>query len=154
MGFEEEVRNVLDCFGHQRQTLLFSATMPRKIQEFAKSALVDPIVVNVGRAGLCTCARVILSACGALSFCLCLLACASACFHVVCVSVRLELRVRGCMFLACLRVRESCVCSRMTPDLCVLCMVVYMLACIACDACTRATTISPNFFLKGCPLKK
>lgn len=51
MGFEEEVRNVLDCFGHQRQTLLFSATMPRKIQEFAKSALVDPIVVNVGRAG-------------------------------------------------------------------------------------------------------
>ena len=52
MGFEEEVRNVLDCFGHQRQTLLFSATMPRKIQEFAKSALVDPIVVNVGRAGM------------------------------------------------------------------------------------------------------
>ncbi|KAL8425349.1 hypothetical protein Efla_001731 [Eimeria flavescens] len=51
MGFEEEVRNVLDCLGHQRQTLLFSATMPRKIQEFAKSALVDPIVVNVGRAG-------------------------------------------------------------------------------------------------------
>lgn len=51
MGFEEEVRNVLDCFNHQRQTLLFSATMPRKIQEFAKSALVDPIVVNVGRAG-------------------------------------------------------------------------------------------------------
>ncbi|KFG62956.1 DEAD (Asp-Glu-Ala-Asp) box polypeptide 41 family protein [Toxoplasma gondii RUB] len=51
MGFEEEVRNVLDSFGHQRQTLLFSATMPRKIQEFAKSALIDPLVVNVGRAG-------------------------------------------------------------------------------------------------------
>ncbi|KAF8821695.1 DEAD (Asp-Glu-Ala-Asp) box polypeptide 41 family protein [Cardiosporidium cionae] len=51
LGFEEEVRNVLDYFQHQRQTLLFSATMPRKIQEFAKSALVDPIVVNVGRAG-------------------------------------------------------------------------------------------------------
>eukprot|EP00922_Rhytidocystis_sp_ex-Travisia-forbesii_P019948 GHVS01029437.1.p1 GENE.GHVS01029437.1~~GHVS01029437.1.p1 ORF type:complete len:306 (+),score=22.65 GHVS01029437.1:22-918(+) len=51
LGFEDEVRNLLDNFRHQRQTLLFSATMPRKIQEFAKSALVDPIVVNVGRAG-------------------------------------------------------------------------------------------------------
>merc|ERR1712178_126358 len=28
-----------------------SATMPRKIQDFAKTALVDPIVINVGRAG-------------------------------------------------------------------------------------------------------
>ena len=35
----------------QRQTLLFSATMPRKIQQFAMSALVHPITVNVGRAG-------------------------------------------------------------------------------------------------------
>lgn len=35
----------------QRQTLLFSATMPQKIQNFAKTALVKPIVVNVGRAG-------------------------------------------------------------------------------------------------------
>merc|ERR1719487_681718 len=51
MGFEDEVRNVLDSFAGQRQTLLFSATMPKKIQDFAKSALVDPVVVNVGRAG-------------------------------------------------------------------------------------------------------
>ena len=51
MGFEEEVRNVLDSFQGQRQTLLFSATMPKKIQDFASSALVDPVVVNVGRAG-------------------------------------------------------------------------------------------------------
>ena len=35
----------------QRQTLLFSATMPKKIQNFAMSALVKPITVNVGRAG-------------------------------------------------------------------------------------------------------
>ena len=35
----------------QRQTLLFSATMPKKIQNFARSALVKPITVNVGRAG-------------------------------------------------------------------------------------------------------
>mmetsp|Transcript_64458 Transcript_64458/g.119917 ORF Transcript_64458/g.119917 Transcript_64458/m.119917 type:complete len:608 (-) Transcript_64458:116-1939(-) len=51
LGFEEEIRNTLDHFRGQRQSLLFSATMPRKIQDFAKSALVDPVVVNVGRAG-------------------------------------------------------------------------------------------------------
>lgn len=51
MGFEEEVRNIISYFKSQRQTLLFSATMPRKIQNFAKSALVKPVTVNVGRAG-------------------------------------------------------------------------------------------------------
>ena len=30
---------------------MFSATMPMKIKAFAESALVDPITVNVGRAG-------------------------------------------------------------------------------------------------------
>ena len=49
--FEEEVRCILDHFKYQRQTVLFSATMPKKIQNFAKSALVLPIIVNVGRAG-------------------------------------------------------------------------------------------------------
>lgn len=51
MGFEEDVRNIMSHFESQRQTLLFSATMPKKIQTFAKSALVKPIIVNVGRAG-------------------------------------------------------------------------------------------------------
>ncbi|KAI9099469.1 P-loop containing nucleoside triphosphate hydrolase protein [Phlyctochytrium arcticum] len=51
MGFEEDVRNIMSFFKGQRQTLLFSATMPKKIQNFAKSALVQPVVVNVGRAG-------------------------------------------------------------------------------------------------------
>ncbi|KAJ3013854.1 UNVERIFIED_CONTAM: hypothetical protein HDU68_000516 [Siphonaria sp. JEL0065] len=51
MGFEDDVRNIMSYFKHQRQTLLFSATMPKKIQNFAKSALVAPVVVNVGRAG-------------------------------------------------------------------------------------------------------
>jgi ATP-dependent RNA helicase DDX41 len=51
MGFEEEVRNIISFFKAQRQTLLFSATMPKKIQNFAKSALVKPVTVNVGRAG-------------------------------------------------------------------------------------------------------
>eukprot|EP00002_Diphylleia_rotans_P018849 TRINITY_DN3649_c0_g2_i2.p1 TRINITY_DN3649_c0_g2~~TRINITY_DN3649_c0_g2_i2.p1 ORF type:complete len:615 (-),score=164.99 TRINITY_DN3649_c0_g2_i2:1931-3775(-) len=51
LGFEEDMRNILNFFKDQRQTLLFSATMPQKIQNFAKTALVKPIVVNVGRAG-------------------------------------------------------------------------------------------------------
>ncbi|KAJ1340057.1 hypothetical protein BSLG_005381 [Batrachochytrium salamandrivorans] len=51
MGFEDDVRNIMSFFKTQRQTLLFSATMPKKIQNFAKSALVCPVVVNVGRAG-------------------------------------------------------------------------------------------------------
>jgi ATP-dependent RNA helicase DDX41 len=51
MGFEDEMRNVMNHFEHQRQTLLFSATMPVKIQQFARSALVKPIEVNVGRSG-------------------------------------------------------------------------------------------------------
>jgi len=50
-GFEEEVRTVLSYFGGQRQTALFSATMPRRVQRFARTALVEPITVHVGRAG-------------------------------------------------------------------------------------------------------
>uniref|UniRef100_A0A915CUT5 RNA helicase n=1 Tax=Ditylenchus dipsaci TaxID=166011 RepID=A0A915CUT5_9BILA len=51
MGFEDELRSIFSYFKGQRQTLLFSATMPKKIQNFAKSALVKAIIVNVGRAG-------------------------------------------------------------------------------------------------------
>ena len=51
MGFEEDVRKIFSYFQGQRQTLLFSATMPKKIQKFATSALVQAVTVNVGRAG-------------------------------------------------------------------------------------------------------
>lgn len=51
MGFEDDIRLILSYFKAQRQTLMFSATMPVKIKSFAESALVDPITVNVGRAG-------------------------------------------------------------------------------------------------------
>ena len=50
-GFEEDVREILSYFKAQRQTLMFSATMPIKVKAFAESALVDPVTVNVGRAG-------------------------------------------------------------------------------------------------------
>ncbi|RKO98710.1 LOW QUALITY PROTEIN: hypothetical protein CXG81DRAFT_30392 [Caulochytrium protostelioides] len=51
MGFEEDVRKIMSYFTAQRQTLLFSATMPKKIQAFARSALIQPVVINTGRAG-------------------------------------------------------------------------------------------------------
>ncbi|KII88864.1 hypothetical protein PLICRDRAFT_109688 [Plicaturopsis crispa FD-325 SS-3] len=51
LGFEDDVRNIMSFFKGQRQTLLFSATMPRKIQDFAQQSLIKPVLVNVGRAG-------------------------------------------------------------------------------------------------------
>ncbi|KAF5358049.1 hypothetical protein D9756_001780 [Leucocoprinus leucothites] len=51
LGFEDDVRNIISFFKRQRQTLLFSATMPRKIQDFARESLIKPVLVNVGRAG-------------------------------------------------------------------------------------------------------
>lgn len=50
-GFDEEVAEIMNHFQGQRQTLLFSATMPQKIQDFAKQVLVRPVLVNVSRAG-------------------------------------------------------------------------------------------------------
>ena len=51
LGFDEEVGEIMNHFKHQRQTLLFSATFPKKFQDFAKQTLIKPVVVNVGRAG-------------------------------------------------------------------------------------------------------
>lgn len=51
MGFDEEVRKVIEKFKHPKQTLIFSSTMPKKIQEYAKKCLYKPVVINIGRAG-------------------------------------------------------------------------------------------------------
>ncbi|OVA19196.1 DNA/RNA helicase [Macleaya cordata] len=51
LGFEDDIRVIFSHFKAQRQSLLFSATMPTKIQNLATSALVKPVMVNVGRAG-------------------------------------------------------------------------------------------------------
>eukprot|EP00037_Helgoeca_nana_P027919 m.324454 g.324454 ORF g.324454 m.324454 type:complete len:606 (-) comp27630_c1_seq1:1315-3132(-) len=51
MQGEEDVREIVSYFKGQRQMVLFSATMPVKIKDFAHSALVNAITVNVGRAG-------------------------------------------------------------------------------------------------------
>lgn len=48
---EEDIRTILSYFKGQRQTIMFSATMPTKIKDFAISALVNPITVIVGHTG-------------------------------------------------------------------------------------------------------
>jgi ATP-dependent RNA helicase DDX41 len=51
MGFDEDIKLILSFFKAQRQTIIYSATMPAKIKDFARDALVRPVLVNVGRAG-------------------------------------------------------------------------------------------------------
>jgi ATP-dependent RNA helicase RhlE len=47
MGFIHDVKRVIAALPKQRQTLLFSATMPDAIQELANSILIDPLKVEV-----------------------------------------------------------------------------------------------------------
>ena len=47
MGFIHDVKRVIALLPHERQTLLFSATMPKEIAALANSILRDPITVAV-----------------------------------------------------------------------------------------------------------
>lgn len=49
MGFLPDVRGVLECIIHRRQTLLFSATMPADIRRLVQEILHDPVTVQIGR---------------------------------------------------------------------------------------------------------
>ena len=47
MGFIPDVRRILSTMPRTRQSLLFSATMPREIERFAEETLKDPIKINI-----------------------------------------------------------------------------------------------------------
>ena len=47
MGFIHDVRRIIKTVPTQRQTLLFSATMPQDIQDLADQILIDPVKVEV-----------------------------------------------------------------------------------------------------------
>jgi ATP-dependent RNA helicase RhlE len=47
MGFLPDVRRIIKALPSQRQTLFFSATMPRDIEELAQSILTNPVGVEV-----------------------------------------------------------------------------------------------------------
>lgn len=49
MGFKEDLTSILAETPESRQTLLFSATMPREIAEIADNYMKDPIEIAVGR---------------------------------------------------------------------------------------------------------
>ncbi len=48
MGFLPDVRRIIDALPRQRQTLLFSATIPREIEDLAQDILRDPVRIEVG----------------------------------------------------------------------------------------------------------
>lgn len=47
MGFVEDIEQILSSTPETRQTILFSATMPRTIQNLAQKFLSDPVVVKI-----------------------------------------------------------------------------------------------------------
>jgi len=49
MGFFPDIRRILGHLPRERQTLLFSATMPAEIRSLAAEVLRDPVTVQVGR---------------------------------------------------------------------------------------------------------
>ncbi|CAA0377483.1 unnamed protein product [Arabidopsis thaliana] len=52
LGFEPQVRSIVGQIRPDRQTLLFSATMPWKVEKLAREILSDPIRVTVGEVGM------------------------------------------------------------------------------------------------------
>jgi ATP-dependent RNA helicase RhlE len=49
MGFLPDIRSILKCILQQRQTLLFSATMPDNIRRLVQEILHNPVTVQIGR---------------------------------------------------------------------------------------------------------
>jgi len=47
MGFREDIEKIISHLPKERQTLLFSATMPKKIRDLAKEILNDPFEVTI-----------------------------------------------------------------------------------------------------------
>ncbi len=51
MGFISDVEFVVSCLIHEHQSLLFSATMPKKIENLAKKYLKNPLTIYIGKEG-------------------------------------------------------------------------------------------------------
>ena len=47
LGFQEQLSEILRRLPQDRQTMLFSATLPRQLVEFAKAGLNDPTLVRL-----------------------------------------------------------------------------------------------------------
>lgn len=53
MGFEPQVRFVLEAVKEERQTMMFSATWPEEVQELAQEFLGDFTFMKIGSVDLC-----------------------------------------------------------------------------------------------------
>ncbi|KAJ7565134.1 hypothetical protein O6H91_02G049400 [Diphasiastrum complanatum] len=51
LGFEPQIRSIVGQIRPDRQTLLFSATMPRRVERLAREILTDTVRVTVGEVG-------------------------------------------------------------------------------------------------------
>jgi ATP-dependent RNA helicase DDX54/DBP10 len=47
MGFQEQLHSIIARLPESRQTLLFSATLPKLLVEFAKAGLHDPTLIRL-----------------------------------------------------------------------------------------------------------
>ena len=47
MGFQEQLREILNRLPESRQTVLFSATVPKLLVEFARAGLQDPTLIRL-----------------------------------------------------------------------------------------------------------
>ena len=47
MGFQEQLQEVLNRLSSERQTLLFSATLPKVLVEFVKAGIDDPVLIRL-----------------------------------------------------------------------------------------------------------
>lgn len=47
MGFHDDIQKIITFLPKKRQTLMFSATMPSKINELAKKVLIDPVEISI-----------------------------------------------------------------------------------------------------------
>lgn len=47
MGFAEQMNSIMKALPEQRQTLLFSATLPKMLIDFARAGLTDPVLVRL-----------------------------------------------------------------------------------------------------------
>lgn len=54
MGFEPQIRQIIEKIGPERQTMMFSATWPKEIRQLAADFLVDPVHMIIGSNELST----------------------------------------------------------------------------------------------------
>lgn len=47
MGFENQLQEVINRLSDSRQTLLFSATLPKSLVDFARAGLTDPVLIRL-----------------------------------------------------------------------------------------------------------